>query len=144
MISEIDVDRGLVLTRLVGPVSVAEVEAHNSDLAKDPRFKPHFKQLVDVTELTKLFDSESVKKSAEEHIFAPGVRRALVAPSDAAFGMSRMWAIQSERSGQRIEVFREMDQAKEWLQVGSLGAAEERDPKKSRVADDQTQKSEAT
>jgi hypothetical protein len=122
MISEIDADRGLVMTRLVGPVSVAEVEAHNRELAKNPQFKPHFQQLVDVTELTKLYDSDAVKRSAEEHIFAPGVRRALVAPSDAAFGMSRMWAIQSESSGQRIEVFRELDRAKEWLQLGAFGA----------------------
>ena len=135
MISEIDVDRGLVLTRLVGPVSVSEVEEHNRNLAKDPKFKPHFKQLVDVTELTKLYDSEAVKRSAEEHIFSPGVRRALVAPSDAAFGMSRMWAIQSESSGQRIEVFRQLDQAKEWLQIGGLGTSE-RDSEGRRVADD--------
>ena len=115
MTSEIDVDRQLVLTRLVGPVSVAEVEEHNSDLAKDPRFRPYFRQLVDVSEMTKLFDSAAVGKSAEEHIFSPGARRAVVAPSDAAFGMSRMFAIQSESSGQTIQVFREMSEARRWL-----------------------------
>jgi hypothetical protein len=115
MTSEIDVDRGLVLTRLAGPVSAAEVDEHNRNLARDPRFNPQFRQLVDVTELTRLHDSSEVRKSAEEHVFAPGVRRALVAPSEAAFGMSRMFAIQSERVGQRIEVFRDMDTAKAWL-----------------------------
>ena len=115
MTSEIDVDRGLVLTRLVGPVSVTEVEEHNRDLAKDPRFKPHFRQLVDVSEMTKLFDAPAVGKSAEEHIFSPGARRAVVAPSDGAFGMSRMFAIQSESAGQTIQVFREMSEAKKWL-----------------------------
>lgn len=117
MISEIDVDRGLVLTRLIGPVTPGEVDEHNRDLAKDARFRPHFKQLVDVTELTQLFDSVAVKQSAEEHAFSPGVRRAIVAPSDAAFGLSRMFAIQSESAGQTIQVFRAMHDAKEWLEV---------------------------
>jgi len=115
MTSEIDVDRGLVFTRLVGPVSAAEVDEHNRNLAKDPQFNPRFRQLVDVTELTRLHDAGEVRKSAEEHVFSPGVRRALVASSEAAFGMSRMFAIQSESAGQKIGVFRDMETAKAWL-----------------------------
>jgi len=115
MTSEIDVDRGLVFTRLVGPVSAAEVDEHNRNLAKDPQFNPRFRQLVDVTELTRLYDAGEVRKSAEEHVFSPGVRRALVASSEAAFGMSRMFAIQSESAGQKIGVFRDMETAKAWL-----------------------------
>src|SRR5687768_14083050 len=118
MISEIDVDQRLVRTSLVGAVTVEEVEKHNRDLAGDPRFKPDFKQLVDLTQMTEiLYDSASVTKSAEHHVFAPGARRALVAASDATFGMSRMFAIQSERVGQRIEVFRDMNAATAWLGV---------------------------
>lgn len=117
MISEIDVERGLVLTRLVGPVTTSEVEEHNRNLAEDPQFEPHFRQLVDVTEMTTLHDSAAVKKSATVHAFSPGARRAVVAPSDAAFGMSRMFAIQSEMAGQRVEVFRTMSEAKAWLGV---------------------------
>lgn len=116
MTSEIDVDRELVLTRLSGEVTVAEVEKHNRDLGTNPRFRPHFKQLVDLTQLAGIpYDAADVRKSAEEHVFAPGARRALVAASEAAFGMSRMWAIQSELVGQKIEVFREMEAAKAWL-----------------------------
>ncbi len=116
IISEIDTDRGIVLTRLIGAVPEDEVEDHNRGLGEDPRFAPHYKQLVDLTELTEIvYDAVAVRKAAEKHIFAPGARRALVAPSDAAFGMSRMWAIQSELTGQRIEVFRDMESAKAWL-----------------------------
>ena len=116
MTSEIDVDRGLVRTRLVGAVSVDEVEKHNHDLAKDPEFRPGFKQLVDLTRMTEiLYDLAAVRKSAEDHVFSPGARRALVAPTDATFGMSRMFAIQSEKAGQRIEVFRDMASAEAWL-----------------------------
>lgn len=116
MTSEIDADRRLVRTRLVGAVTVEEVEKHNHALAQDPRFKPEFEQLVDLTELTEiLYDAAAVTKSAKEHVFAPGVRRALVATSDAAFGMSRMFAMQSESAGQRIHVFRHMHEAAAWL-----------------------------
>ena len=41
----------------------------------------------------------------------------MVAHSDAAFGMARMYAIASEAEGQTIEVFREFDAAKAWLGV---------------------------
>ena len=116
MTSEIDVDRRLVRTRLVGAVTVAEVEEHNRALALDPKFKPQFEQLVDLSGMTAiLYDLAAVRKSAGEHVFSPGVRRALVATSDAAFGMSRMFAMQSESEGQRIEVFRDMKEAEAWL-----------------------------
>ena len=116
MTSEVDVERRLVRTRLVGAVTVEEVEEHNRALAQNPRFKPEFAQLVDLTGLTEiLYDVAAVRKSAEEHVFAPGVRRALVAASDAAFGMSRMFAMQSESVGQRIQVFRNMREATAWL-----------------------------
>jgi hypothetical protein len=118
MTSEIDVDRRLVRTRLVGAVTVDEVEEHNRALAKDPRFKPEFEQLVDLSEMTEiLFDTTAVRKSAVHHVFSPGTRRALVATSDATFGMSRMFAMQSEGVGQRIEVFRHMDEATAWLGI---------------------------
>ena len=116
MLSEIDVDRRLVRTRLVGAVTVAEVEEHNRALGLDPKFKPEFEQLVDLSEMTAiLYDLAAVRKSATEHVFSPGVRRALVATSDAAFGMSRMFAMQSESEGQCIEVFRDMKEAEAWL-----------------------------
>jgi hypothetical protein len=114
--SEIDTDRGIVLTRLDGLVPEDEVADHNRRLGEDPRFKPHYRQLVDLTGLTEIaFDTGAVKRAAEKHVFAAGTRRAIVAPSDAAFGMSRMWATQSEPAGQRIEVFRDIEAAKAWL-----------------------------
>ena len=114
--SEIDTEREIVLTRLDGVVPEDEVEDHNRRLGEDPRFRPHYRQLVDVSGLTEIaYDTGAVKRAAEKHVFAPGARRAIVAPSDAAFGMSRMWAIQSEPAGQRIEVFRDIEAAKAWL-----------------------------
>jgi hypothetical protein len=114
--SIIDVGRLLVLTRLIGAVTEQEVEDHNQSLRRDPLFNPRFRQLVDLSELTEiLFDSAAVEVTSREHVFAPGVRRAIVASSDAVFGMSRMFATQSESVGQTIHVFRDMDSANAWL-----------------------------
>jgi hypothetical protein len=46
-----------------------------------------------------------------------GIRRAVVANSEAAFGMARMYAIASENTGQTIEVFRDMDAAESCLNL---------------------------
>ena len=93
-----------------------EVEDHNRRLGEDPRFKPHYRQLVDLGEMTEIvYDTAAVRTAAEHHVFAKGARRAVVTQSDAAFGMSRMWAIQSELVGQRVEVFRDMASARAWL-----------------------------
>jgi hypothetical protein len=116
MISTIDARRGLVVTRLIGPVTEDEVEDHNSRLGIDPQFKPYYKQLVDLSELTEiLYDSEAVRDTAQRHVFLPGVKRALVAFTEAAYGMSRMFATQSESAGQNIRVFRDIASAEEWL-----------------------------
>ena len=69
--------------------------------------------MSDATEI--LVGSEMVRDAARNQFFAPGVRRALVATSDVAFGMARMYAIASEHAGQTIEVFRDMNAAEAWL-----------------------------
>src|SRR5688500_15371689 len=115
---EIDTERKLVLSRIWGAPTQEEILDHGRRLRADPCFQPDFRQLLDLTELKEIrISSERVRQAAHEQFFSPGVRRALVAHSDAAFGMARMYAIASEGSGQTIEVFREFDAAKAWLGV---------------------------
>ena len=69
-----------------------------------------------MSELTEiLVGSKLIREAARNQFFSPGVKRALVANSDAAFGMARMYAIQSEAAGQTIEVFRDINVAEAWL-----------------------------
>jgi hypothetical protein len=103
---------------LWGAVSEDELHDHNQRLRKDPEFVPEYRQLTDVTELTEiLIGSKVIIQTAIDHFFAPGTRRAIVASTDATFGMARMFALQSEAAGQTIEVFREMCKAEEWLEI---------------------------
>ena len=112
----IDTDRKLVLSRIWGAATEDEILDHGQRLRNDPQFRPEFRQLLDMRELTEiLVGSEVIRNASRNQFFSPGVRRALVATSDAAFGMARMYAIQSESAGQTIEVFRDMDTAQMWL-----------------------------
>ena len=93
-----------------------ELREHGRLLRNDPEFQPDFRQLLDMSDTTEIrVGSEMVRDAARNQFFAPGVRRALVATSDVAFGMARMYAIASEHAGQTIEVFRDMNAAEAWL-----------------------------
>ena len=114
----IDTERKLVLSRIWGAPTEDEILDHGQRLRADPSFRPDFRQLLDMSELKEILISpQKVREAARDQFFSPGVRRALVAHSDAAFGMARMYAIASEGEGQTIQVFREFDAAKAWLGV---------------------------
>ena len=113
---EIDANRKLVTSRLSDPVTEDEVNDHNQRLRTDPAFDPSYRQLVDMTGLTEIIVStRMIDQTSIDHFFNPGSLRAFVASTDAIFGMSRKFALQSESVGQTIHVFRDMRQAEEWL-----------------------------
>ena len=115
---EIDAHRRLVTSRIWGAVTDAEIHQHNEKLRTDPRFDGTYQQLVDMTGVTKIGVSTStINETSLDQFFEPGTRRAFVATDDAVFGMARMFALRAEGLGQTIQVFREEDQAKEWLGI---------------------------
>ena len=113
---EIDTERKLVLSRIWGAPSDDEILAHGERLRVDPDFRADFRQLLDMTELKEIrISSERVRQASRDQFFSPGVKRAVVAHSDVAFGMARMYALSSQAEGQTIEVFRELAEATAWL-----------------------------
>ena len=114
----IDTDRKLVVTRIWGAPTEDEIFDHGQRLRNDPQFRPDFRQLVDMSELTEIrVGSGLIRDASRDQFFSPGARRAIVANSDAAFGMARMYAIASEDAGQTIQVFRDMSAAEAWLNL---------------------------
>jgi hypothetical protein len=112
----IDPDRQLVVSKLWGAVTEDEVHDHNRKLRTDHAFDPSYRQLVDLTGLTEIIVSaKMIRQTSLDQFFNPGVPRAFVASSDAAFGMARMYALQAESGGQTIEIFRDLRKAEEWL-----------------------------
>jgi hypothetical protein len=114
----IDVNQGLVFSRLSGTVTETEVHEHNRTLRTDPDFNPGYRQLVDCSGVTEiLVGTATINAISRDQFFTPGTRRAFIAASDAAFGLARMFALRAEGSGQIIEVFRERRVAEEWLGI---------------------------
>jgi hypothetical protein len=114
----IDTDRKLVVTRIWGAATEDEIHDHGQRLRNDPEFRPDFSQLVDMSDLTEIrVGSGLIRDAGRNQFFSPGARRAIVANSEAAFGMARMYAIASEDSGQTIEVFRDISAAEAWLNL---------------------------
>jgi hypothetical protein len=112
----IDANRALVTTRWWGSVEDQEVLDHNGKLRTDPAFKAEYRQLIDMTGITELRVSTNlIKETALDQFFEPGTRRAVLASSDAVFGMARMFALLADGAGQTIEVFRVLAPAEEWL-----------------------------
>jgi hypothetical protein len=116
----IDADRTLVTTRWWGAVTDHEVLDHNRMLRADRAFDSHYRQLVDMTGVTELrITTDLINETARDQFFEAGTRRAIVASSDAVFGMARMFALRAESVGQTIEVFRESGPAEAWLGLHS-------------------------
>jgi hypothetical protein len=95
----------------------SDLRGHYESLAADPQFHSTYRQLSDLSEVQKVEAGRSTIASvASLSVFSPGTRRALIAPSDAAFGLSRMFATYADDVGQNVHVFRSATEAVAWLQ----------------------------
>jgi hypothetical protein len=113
----IDVDRHLVLTRIAGEVSAADVAAYYAELRADPQYSPAYSILNDLTGATPIgIVGASVRAMAAESPVAPGARLALVVGNDLHFGLARMLQVYAEGRDVQVEVFKDHAKAREWLQ----------------------------
>jgi hypothetical protein len=112
----IDAVRRVVFTRGRGIVSTRDMQDLTNRLLADPRFNSEYRALADLSEVTEVtVDALALEETASIPLYEPGTRRAIVAPSDVAYGVARMFAAYSERSGQDVRIFREMSAAEGWL-----------------------------
>lgn len=112
----IDQARGLVLTRIWGNFTNDDLRDGMSHLMADPRFDHQYRSLVDMREVSEIsVDARVVSQTARTPLFAPDARRAIVAPTDHAFGIARMYAAYAEHDGCTVQVFRHFAEAEEWL-----------------------------
>jgi hypothetical protein len=112
----IDTDAGVVFTTLEGVVPLAELRDLQRALAADPLLNSSMKSLIDLTNVTDLqLSGIDVRNLAGSGAFSLTAQRAIVASTDAAFGMGRMYEILSEGRSDRTGVFRTMAEARAWL-----------------------------
>jgi hypothetical protein len=114
---KIDKEHRLVMSTLSGVLTMADALAHQENLRKHPDFDPSFSQLMDGTQLTGVeLKREDVQRLARDAVFSPHSRRALVAGSDVAFGLARMFEMFRQSMGEEgIRVFRNLDEALDWV-----------------------------
>jgi hypothetical protein len=117
---QIDQAQGLVLSRAWGVLQREHLIGHGERLRADPDFKPHYRQLWDLTEITKSeLSYTELTAMAKISVFAPASRRAMLAPVDVVFGMARMFQMLKESEGETgIRVFRKRSEALRWLETG--------------------------
>lgn len=100
----------------VGDLTFHDLRATLGVIVRDPDFRPRFDRLWDLREArTKLSGDEvrAIATSVRDEV--GGHRIAIVAPSDVAYGIARMYSALVEESGIEVRPFRELEGATAWL-----------------------------
>ncbi len=106
----------LLVTRAIGALRLSDLQEHRKALLADPGFDPGFNHLFDLREVERIaFSSEDVVQATLVRAFSESSRRAIVAPQDVSFGLSRMYELHREDHSESIRIFRDLDQALQWL-----------------------------
>src|SRR3954470_4839557 len=91
----IDPQARLVHTRIVGNLSLEDALSHTYTLKTDPLFRPDFSELIDLTGFTgtdlNLEAMKAFARGLQGEVFSHHARRAVVAPADPAFDLSRTY-----------------------------------------------------
>ena len=115
-------DKRLVLAKGSGVISSVDIIEHLYRLAADSRYTAPMKKLVDYRFIEDIQISPeeaqeiAQKKRSYSSTFC-GERCAFVSPEDGTYGTSRVHQALSESSNTNTEVFRQIEEALEWLDV---------------------------
>jgi hypothetical protein len=114
----IDLGREIVFSTATGRVTDAELWAHQDQLRADPRFRPHFRQLFEVRAVDQVeVTVEGVRRLAARNPFGAGAKRAAVADHAVVFGLARMFELLTDRTPDEMQVFTDMTEARQWLEL---------------------------
>jgi hypothetical protein len=116
----IDTLRGIVFTVCQGNITAEDLGDIAQRLRADPAFNPDYRLLLDLTEVTEISVSfEMLQRFASDQKgdpFSGRSRRAVVAPDNLTFGVSRMYeALRENRDHGEFRVFRAAPEARKWL-----------------------------
>ncbi len=111
----IDHGKRLVITAVDGVVGMEGIVEMARRLSADPEFDPGYAELLDLSGVSDVKLTYNQCSTIAELVdpFLPDCRRAIVAPSQAVYGVARMY--QSLREG--TYVCHDAAEAREWLQL---------------------------
>ncbi|MCC6987598.1 MAG: hypothetical protein IT181_01285 [Acidobacteria bacterium] len=114
----IDPEAEIVWSRAWGVLTECDTAAHYRRLSAEPAFRPTFRHFVDLRAVVRMDLSPSaIRDVAKAGLFAPGARRAFLAPKDIHYGLSRMLQSFVEIEGSEIGVFRSAAEVAAWLGI---------------------------
>jgi len=97
-------------------VDFADFEKHLNALAADTDFRSDMRELlVDNDAVTDEFDISQIMSFKHSHVWGKGAKRALVANSDLAYGLFRMFQLTADGEHGEISLFRDINEARQWL-----------------------------
>lgn len=112
----IDTKRRLVVSRASGVFTPDDVLAVRKEVARDPAFDPTFDQVIDLSAATNVqFDYDAMLEVAATSLSRATVRRALVARTAQQHSLACIFQVACEQNGQRVDIFKSLDEATEWL-----------------------------
>ena len=125
---QIDVDGRIVLVELTGELSADELIEGNRALATHPDFRSDLDQIVDMSTANGIrIDRHTVRQLTDQPpLFSPRSRRAFVVKTDFGYGMARMFQMQRGEGAGEIQVFRDLGEARAWLQSGRRSSGRDR------------------
>jgi hypothetical protein len=121
---QIDRERGVVLTRCWGTLTVTDMREVAGRLRDDPDFRPDHRQLIDLSEVDRMAASfDAIYHFAVDNgdPFSGSSRRAVVAPQHFMYGIARMYqGIREDKDQGRLRVYRTLAEAHNWLALGPV------------------------
>ena len=119
----IDVEKGLIIRKVIGKFLISDLEAAYAYSFEHPDYKPSMNALWDLhesdiagvsseelTEAVQLVQSVSDKRGSNFKV-------AFVAPDEVSYGITRMFEAYGNDLGFQMSSFRNMDDAKIWLET---------------------------
>ena len=116
----IDLTRALVDSVATGVLTVDDILEHKARLDSDPRFSPTMCEIADVRDVERIDVtpagiSRVVWADQKEGDQPAGHRLAIVVSSDVAYGLGRMYQLQTSPTDERVKIFRDREEAETWL-----------------------------
>lgn len=123
IIYQIDPERNLVLAEGYGNLSFDDLREFRAELVKDPLFHAGMKELADFRSVEQHdFTREGFMQFLDQEKHYIDMLRdyqiAIVTVSDLHYGFARMYIAQMGDQVLRVQVFRDIDEAKDWLLDG--------------------------
>jgi hypothetical protein len=123
----IDKEAGILYRTLTGVVTTDELLESFDEALRDPDYRPGMHMLTDMRGVTTTAHKADVARVAayvKSHVEEIGpLKVAVVAPTDASFGLIRMLQAHLGDVSIELSVFREMREAEDWLGVEQKAAS---------------------